>query len=268
MALEAAAVEAVAVEQYFIARIQWITASWKGGISYAEQQSLLTPERRLARLGNVQGIRMPRPREAKNAVAMVVQRVHHGDEWLFGEMLLEEIFVKPPEHFFGRHQAIIAAKHFLGLDPLFDENGQQTGGNAVAHNIGDVQADMIFVEAKHVIEVAANAIARQKVDGEATVRHFRQILRQETRLDALSQLQLIIDLLMKLLQTFIETAQLGALSGQVIVSVLLPHVTAPSLSPYARNNLHPIGSILFAFAAVPVAPAARFRWPDETSAGR
>ena len=104
-----------------------------------------------------------------------------------------------PQHLVGGHQAVLLAEHFLGPHPLLDEDGQQAGRDAVAHGVGDVEADVVLVEAKDVVEVAADPAAEQVVDGEAAVRDLRQRLRQEARLEALGELQLLVDLLVGLL---------------------------------------------------------------------
>ncbi len=112
----------------------------------------------------------------------------------------------------------------------------------MAHHVGDVQSHVMLIEAEHVVDIAADAIAWQIMDGETAVRHHGQAPRQKARLDALGQLQFAVDLLMELLQTLVEAAQLGALVGQAIVGFLFRHITVPFVTvACTRNAPHPPG---------------------------
>ena len=89
----------------------------------------------------------------------------------------------------------------------------------MAHGVGDVEADVPFIQAKDVVKVAADPAAQQVMDREADVRDLGQRLRQEARLDALGQLQFLIDLLIGLLQAFVDAMELGRLLGEPIVQL-------------------------------------------------
>ena len=69
-------------------------------------------------------------------------------------------------------------------------------------------------------EVAADAAAEQVVNREAGVRHLRQRLRQEAGLDALGQLQFLVDLLVRLLQPLVDAVDLGGFLGQAVVDLV------------------------------------------------
>ncbi len=90
----------------------------------------------------------------------------------------------------------------------------------MAHGIGDVEAQVVLVQAKGVVEVAADAVAQDVVDGKAYVRDLRHRLRQEARLDALGQLQFVVELLVELPQARVDAMHLGRPPRQAVVGVL------------------------------------------------
>ncbi len=141
---------------------------------------------------------MTRAGQAQHAVLVVEQAIDHRDERTLRQALVDQVLVQPAEHLVGRHQAVLMAEDLFRPHSLFDEDRQEAGGDAVAHGVGDVEADMVLVEAEGVVEVAADPAAEQVVDGKAAVRDLGQCLREEARLQPLGQLQLLIDLLISL----------------------------------------------------------------------
>ena len=90
----------------------------------------------------------------------------------------------------------------------------------MTHSVGDVKAEVVLVQAKGVVEIAADPAARQVEDRQAGARHLGHGLRQKTLLDSPSQLQLLIHFLMSGLQALIDQVHLGRLFQQPIVKLL------------------------------------------------
>jgi len=87
----------------------------------------------------------------------------------------------------------------------------------VAHGVGDVQPDMVLIQPEDVVEVAADPAAQQVMDGEPAARHLRGGLGEETGLDALGQVQLLVDLLLRRLQARGDTVEFGGPGSQPVV---------------------------------------------------
>ena len=108
----------------------------------------------------------------------------------------------------------------LPRTPLLTKIVKQAGGDAVAHRVGDVEADVLLVEAEDVVEVAADVADRPILDRETHLRHLRQGLRQEARLDPARELQLGVDLVIRGLEPFVDARRLGRLRRQAVVPFL------------------------------------------------
>ena len=65
----------------------------------------------------------------------------------------------------------------------------------MAHRVGDVEADVVLVQPDDVVKVAADLAARPICTANRDARHFRQRLRQETRLEPAGRFQVQVNLL-------------------------------------------------------------------------
>src|SRR5919204_2778323 len=102
--------------------------------------------------------------------------------------------VDAAENFFRRNQPIRGAADFLRLHDFLEEDGEQAGRHAVAHRVGDVKTDVLFVQAEDVVEVPTDLPTRAVIDGEADRAHRRQRLRQKAHLQAAGEGQVNVDL--------------------------------------------------------------------------
>src|SRR5262249_41143216 len=150
----------------------------------------------------------------------VIKPIDHRDEWMLGQRLFDQVPVEALQHFSGWHEPIASGGNLLCPHAFFYENRQQTRRYSVPHRVGHVEADMVLIEAKDVVKVAADTPTEHVADGKTEPRHLGQRLRQKTELDALSQLQLLVDLLVSLLEPLVDAVDLGALIGEAVVDVL------------------------------------------------
>src|SRR5438105_7473072 len=87
----------------------------------------------------------------------------------------------------------------------------------MAHDVGDIEANVVLVEAEDVVEVAAHAAAGSIMDRKARRRQVGQTLWQHALLNAAGQVQLLVDLLIRRLQALADTVKFGRLRSQPVV---------------------------------------------------
>src|SRR5262245_43424726 len=105
-------------------------------------------------------VRVSSPAEAKRPVSMIEKGIDHGDEGRLGETLVNQVAIETRKHLCRGNQTVLVSKALLRPQSLLDENRQETCGHSVAHRIGDVEADVVFVEPEHIIEIAADLSAQ------------------------------------------------------------------------------------------------------------
>ena len=90
----------------------------------------------------------------------------------------------------------------------------------MTHGVGDIEADVMLVQAERIVEVAADVTDRSIFDREANLRQHRQTLRQKARLDPTRELQLAVDLLIGRLKFLRRATRLGSAGGERVVPLL------------------------------------------------
>ena len=83
---------------------------------------------------------------------------------------------------------------FLGWKSTRDHHGQQGPGHAVANRVGDEQANMMLIQASHIVDVATDIVHGAPQSGDCATRKILQFFRQKIALNLASQMQLIAHL--------------------------------------------------------------------------
>src|SRR5438128_2076661 len=175
------------------------------------------PQFRLTGTGYKKRIGMAGAGEGQAAIAAVEEYVHHGDERRFRKRLGDHVAVELLQHLVGRQQTILLAGNLLGLDRLLEKDRQQAGGYAMAHDVGDIEANVVLVEAEDVIEVAADPATGSIMDRKPRRRQVGQALWQHALLNAAGQVQLLVDVLIRRLPARGDTVEFGGPGSQPVV---------------------------------------------------
>jgi hypothetical protein len=111
------------------------------------------------------GVSGARPGEGEGAG--VEDGVDDGDELGVGEFLGDEVVVEACEGFVGGDEAVAGGGDFLGFEGAFEKDGEECCGHAVADGIGDEEAEVVFVEADDVVDIAGDvgSGAEEEVEG-------------------------------------------------------------------------------------------------------
>src|SRR5262249_43734208 len=161
---------AVAIKQELVADAQTLRLAGKDRIEDTEQAARHLPEARLTVARHVQRVRMTGPRELHGALLVVIEDIGDSNKRTFRDRLVHQVLVEAVEHFARREQAVLLTENVLGLDPFFYEDRQKAGRDAVTHRVGDVETDVLFVQPKDVVKVAADSAAEPVVHGKPDAR--------------------------------------------------------------------------------------------------
>ena len=121
--------------------------------------------------------------DAESEGADIEESVAAGDELEAAEVLLDHVVVEAFEGGSGFDEGVGVAFDAFGDKGSFDEHGEQGGGHAVSHGVGDVEADVFFVESHDVVDIAADPGGGPIDGGEMDARDFGQATGQEVLLE-------------------------------------------------------------------------------------
>lgn len=126
--------------------------------------------------------------------AGVEEGVGDGEELGVGEFLGDEVVVQAGEGFVGRDEAIAGGGDFLGFEGAFEKDGEEGGGHSVADGIGDEEAEVVFVEAGDVVDVAGDVAGGSEEDVEGSGADGGEGAGEEIGLEACGEAEFFIEL--------------------------------------------------------------------------
>ena len=138
----------------------------------------------------------------------IEQSVAASGELEVAEVLSDHVGVKLFEGFAGFDESVGVAFDAFGYDGAFDEHGEQSGGHAVSDGVGDVETDVVFIEAHDVVNVTADPGGGSEDVGEFYAGDFGHFAGQEIALESGGELHFFVDL------------------GEVVVKGLADHAEA------------------------------------------
>ncbi len=187
--------DTVAVEQQFVAEVQ---LNDFGGVGLfgedAEQGAADVDFGVLAGFVDEHGGGMSGAGQAESEGASVEQSVAASGELEVAQVLSDHVSVELFEGFAGLDECVAVAFDAFGYDGAFDEHGEQCGRHAVSDGVGDVEADVVFVEAHDVVNVTADPGGGSEDVGEFYAGDFGHFTGQEIALESGGELHFFVDL--------------------------------------------------------------------------
>ena len=134
------------------------------------------------------------------------------------ESCCEQFVIEVCEGLIGADDAVAGAVgvDFLGLEGAFEEDGEECGGHAVAHGIGDEEGDVVFIEACDVVDVTGDVGGGSEEDVEGDAIEAGELAWEEIDLEACGKAHFLIDLGDLGIEAVVELAEHG-------VFALRPH---------------------------------------------